>query len=38
MLKTAPAVFAAADTYQIMVETKQEALFWVKVGDEEYFD
>lgn len=38
MLKTAPAVFAVADTYQIMVETKQEALFWVRIGDEEYFD
>lgn len=38
MLKTAPAVFAVADTYQVMVETKQEALFWVRIGEEEYFD
>lgn len=38
MLKTAPAVFAVEDTYQILVPTAAPCLFWVKVGDEEYFD
>lgn len=38
MLKTAPAVFAVEDTYQILVSTNAPCLFWVRVGDTEYFD
>ena len=38
MLKTAPALFAVADTYQILVPLACDALVWVKVGDEEYYD
>ncbi len=38
MLKTAPAVFAVEDTYQILVPTAAPCLFLVRVGDEEYFD
>ena len=38
MLKTAPAVFAVEQNYQIMVATTKAALFSVRVGDEEYFD
>ena len=38
MLKTAPAVFAVKHSYQIMVSTTVPALFWVRVGDTEYFD
>ena len=38
MLKTAPAVFAVAQDYQIMVQISDPVLFSVRVGDEEYFD
>ena len=38
MLKTAPAVFAVADTYQILVPLTAPALVWVRVGDAEYYD
>lgn len=38
MLKTAPAVFAVGNDYQIMVEVECEALFSVKVGDTTYYD
>ena len=38
MLKTTPAVFAVGDEYQIMVVTEAPCLFWVRVGDCEYFD
>jgi predicted phosphodiesterase len=38
MLKTAPAVFAVENEYQIMVNTTRAALFSVLVEDEEYFD
>jgi len=38
MLKTAPAVFAVEDTYQIMVSVTAPSLFSVVVGNEEYFD
>ena len=38
MLKTAPAIFAVADTYQILVPLTAPALVWVRVGDEEYYD
>ena len=38
MLKTAPAVFAVENNYQIMVSTTRPALFWVRVGDECYYD
>ncbi len=38
MLKTAPAVFAVGNDYQIMVEVKNESLMSVKVGDKTYYD
>ncbi len=38
MLKTAPAVFAVKNTYQIMVEVTAESLFWVRIGDDCYYD
>ncbi len=38
VLKTAPAVFAVADTYQIMVPVKCETLMWVRVGDRCFYD
>ena len=33
-----PAVFAIKDYYQIMVMARSELLFWVSVGDENYYD
>ena len=38
MLKTAPAVFAVGNAYQIMVPVERESLFWVRVGDKNYYD
>lgn len=38
IIRTAPAVFAVGDSYQIMVEVSCPTLMWVRVGDEEYFD
>ena len=38
VLKTAPAVFAVHDTYQIMVPVSCECVMWVKVGNECYYD
>lgn len=38
ILKTAPAVFAVGETYQIMVPVNKECLMWVKVGDKCYYD
>ena len=38
MLKTAPAVFAVGNTYQIMVEVAAESLMSVMVGDTVYYD
>ncbi len=38
MLKTAPAVFAVENTYQIMVQTSKPCLFWVKINNNEYYD
>ena len=38
MLKTAPAVFAVGNEYQIMVEVERETLMYVKVGDKTYYD
>ena len=38
MLKTAPAVFAVGNEYQIMVPVERECLFWVRVGDKNYYD
>ena len=38
MLKTAPAVFAVGNDYQIMVEVQDEALMYVTVGDATYYD
>lgn len=33
-----PTVFALGDTYQIITPVKSEMLFWIRVGDKEYFD
>lgn len=38
MLKTAPAVFAVEQSYHIMVQVTKPALFWVNVGEKEYYD
>ena len=38
ILKTAPVVFAVENEYQIMVYTTVPSLFWVKVGEEAYYD
>lgn len=38
IFKTEPAVFAVGNTYQIFVPVTYEALMWVRVGDEEYYD
>ena len=38
MFKTAPAVFAVGDSYQIMVTVTAPALFSVRVGDETFYD
>lgn len=38
MLRTAPAVFAVADRYQIMFETTREAMVGVRIGDREWYD
>jgi len=38
ILKTAPAVFAIRDTYQIMVPVTCDALMWIRVGEDEYYD
>lgn len=38
IMKTCPAVFAAGNTYQIMVPVTCDSLMWVRVGDEEYYD
>ncbi len=38
MLKTAPAVFAVGNEYQIMVEVERESLMYVKVGEKTYYD
>lgn len=38
MLKTTPAVFAVDRSYQIMVQVTQPVLFWVRVGETDYYD
>lgn len=38
ILKTAPAVFAVGNTYQITVPVKSETVMWVRVGNECYYD
>ena len=38
MLKTAPAVFAVEKEYQIMVPVERVCLFWVRVGERDYYD
>ena len=38
ILRTAPAVFAVGDTYQIMVPVSAPSLMWVQVGEESYYD
>lgn len=37
-LKTAPAVFAIGNEYQIMVPVRSDLLFWVTVGGRDYYD
>ena len=37
-MKTKPAVFAVKDTYHIMVQSPEESIMWVKVGDKIYCD
>ena len=37
-MKTKPAVFIVHDTYHIMVQTTEETMMWVKVGNQEYYD
>lgn len=37
-LKSAPAVFAVGNKYQIMVMARSELLFWVNVGGKNYYD
>jgi len=38
IFKTAPAVFAVGNTYQIMVPVSVPTLMWVKVGNECFYD
>ncbi len=38
VIKTAPAVFAVGNTYQILIPVKKETLMWVKVGDRLFYD
>ncbi len=38
ILKTAPAVFAVGEEYQIIVPVTRETVMWVKVGDSRYYD
>ncbi len=38
VFKTAPAVFAVEDSYQIMVPVTCETLMWVQVGGQRFFD
>lgn len=38
MLKTAPAVFAVGNDYQIMARVEKESLFWIKAGSKNYYD
>lgn len=37
-LKNGPAVFVVHDTYHIMVQTTEDSLMWVRVGEKEYYD
>lgn len=37
-IKTAPAVFAAGRSYQIMVPVNSPCLMWVRIGDDCYYD
>lgn len=38
MLKITPAVFTVEHNYHIMVQVAKPALFWVTVGENEYYD
>ena len=38
VFKTAPAVFAVDDVYQIMVPVNDQCTMWVRVGNEDFFD
>lgn len=38
IMKTAPAVFAVGNTYQIMVPVTGASLMWVRIGDDCYYD
>ena len=38
VLKSAPAVFAVGDNYQIIVPVASETVMWVKIGDKCFYD
>ncbi len=38
LFKTAPAVFAAGEEYQIMVPVNAQALFWIEIDGKKYYD
>lgn len=38
MIKTAPAVFAVEDVYQIIVPVTQRCIMWIETGGENYYD
>lgn len=38
MLNVSPAVFVVGSDYQILVPVETESLFWVRVGDRNYYD
>lgn len=38
MLKVHPSVFAVGDEYQIMARVEVPSLFWVKIGNQTYYD
>ncbi|MBP3918837.1 MAG: metallophosphoesterase [Clostridia bacterium] len=38
LFRTCPVVFAAGDDYQIMVPVYAQALFWVEIGTQKYYD
>ncbi len=38
MLKTTPAVFAVGSEYQICVKTNREAMLWVWIDNQEFYD
>jgi len=38
ILRTTPAVFAVEKEYQIIVPVLRDCLFWVRIGEKEYYD